>query len=383
MHTEVLSVAQLGDHDLAAWERLHESQRGPANPFTSPEWSTTWYRHFAPDADAQLLLAVREGEQLVGIAPFFRGDLRVKGLLLARRLQLAGAGQGGSLLELPQVLCAPGCEREVLRSVVEWLRDTDDPRAAGSWTELTVADGQGWFEPQWIDHGTDRSAFFRHQRARACVVLELDGSWEQTLRGLKRNVKESLRRSRNRLARHGGEVEVRQLCEDIDVAAVDRFLGLHRARADLSGTAVHPDAFADPVRRRMMRELLPALGRAGRARLWELHLGGEVVAVQLVLHAPQTLYVHSSGMRADVWELGAVTHLQEHAFRAACEQGDRWVNLSPGPNLAKRRWSERISVHDDFAVGVGSRSLLWRYALYAAGQALTEVRHTDAMARRG
>ena len=62
---------------------------------------------------------VRDGDRLVAVAPFFRSAVAVGRVTIAKRLQLVGAGQGGSLLELPQILAAPGQERDVLREVVD------------------------------------------------------------------------------------------------------------------------------------------------------------------------------------------------------------------------------------------------------------------------
>ena len=122
---------------------------------------------------------------------------------MAKRLQLVGAGQGGSLLELPQILAAPGQEREVLREIVTTTLAAD---TGAHWMETSVTPAMAWFEPQWVK-GTDRPfAFHRHQLSRASVIVPLDGAWLTTRSGLKRNVKESLRRSKNRIAKDGRAV---------------------------------------------------------------------------------------------------------------------------------------------------------------------------------
>lgn len=382
MQVDLCPLDDLTDLEYQEWDALYRQQTGLANPFCAPEWVSTWYRHFTRGEPEQCLLMMRQNNQLVGVAPFFRSCVRVKGPRVANRLQLVGSGQGGSLLELPQILTAPGHERAVLRAVVEKAsggKPMSDPK---SWVEVSIGRDQGWFEPQWINDSGQPAAFFRHQLVRACVVFPLGESWAQTRSGLKRNVKESLRRSRNRLVKDGRPYSIRHLTSDLDESAVNRFFDLHRQRAGQEDREAHGDAFAEGPRRDFLRDLLPALGDAGRARILELQLGDEVVAAQLILHGPGTSYVHSSGFLASVWNLGPVTFLQEDAFRHACESGERWVNMSPGPNLAKMRWSEQVAVYDDFAFGFGPRSLLWRYSLFAAGQAYTQVTHAAAMASR-
>jgi CelD/BcsL family acetyltransferase involved in cellulose biosynthesis len=371
---EAITPDQLSTADRRAWDELYDAQAGPANPFCAPEWVLGWYRAFTRPRD-QLLLLARSGDHLIGIAPYFRSQLRLAGVPLITRLQLVGAGQGGSLVELPQVLAEPSYERTVLRLVVAETMLNKELTGPSGWAEIAMPRTQGWFEPEWAARTGHPVSFQRHFGARACVMMPLAGSWEATRSGLKRNVKESLRRSRNRLAKDGRPWSVGNRTHDLDTAVVDRFLDLHQQRAEQNVSNRHGDAFADPARRRFLRSVLPLLGARGRASVLELELGGEVVASQLVLHAPGLTYIHSSGFRADVWDLGPVTFLQGTAISQAADRGEDWINLSPGPNVAKLRWSEQIHVHDDFSYGCGGRSLQLRYAAFGLGQTVSQVNH--------
>lgn len=367
----------------AAWRHLYEEQEGPANPFCAPSWVVSWYRHFVPDARHRRLCFVRDkAGELVGVAPLWLDQERVGPVRVATRMRLAGAGQGSALLEMPQVLAKPGQARPVLGAIVEELATKGSALAGGDLIELVIADGQGWFEPEWSAGGDWTASSWQHVDTQASVIVPIGPTWAETLSGLKRNVKESLRRSRNRISKQELPWEVIRRGTDLDTAAVDRFLSLHGMRSQRGGNAQHHDAFAHPARRRLVRDVLPLLGADGDAAIWELWLGGREVAAQLVLHAPGTLYVHSSGFDPSTWELGPVTFLQEQAFRTACEEGVRWVNLSPGPNLAKLRWSERLLKHDEFWLSFGSRRTLVRQAALAVGRTLRVINHNAKMAQR-
>jgi CelD/BcsL family acetyltransferase involved in cellulose biosynthesis len=373
---ELTTLAQLAGEERPQWNALFEAQRGVSNPFCAPEWVEAWYETFT-SAEDRYCYTVRAGDQLKGVAPFFRSRVTAGRATVARRLQLVGAGQGGSLLELPQILTAPGQEREVLREIVTATLAAD---TGAHWVEASVTPAMAWFEPQWVK-GTDRPfAFHRHQLSRASVIVPLDGAWLTTRSGLKRNVKESLRRSKNRIAKDGRPWAVHSHTDSLDREVVNRFLDLHRRRAvQDQSTSHHPDAFSDPARRTMMRAALPALGQQGRACILELELGGRIVAAQLVLHAPGLTYIHSSGFTSDVWDLGPVTFLQGEAISAAADRGERWINMSPGPNVAKLRWSETLDVHHDFAFGAGGRGLRWRYSAFAVAQAQSQASHAFEM----
>lgn len=367
----------------AAWRHLYEEQESPANPFCAPNWIVTWYRHFVPEPGQRRLCFIRSNAgDLLGVAPLWFDYDRVGPVRIATRLRLVGAGQGSALLEMPQVLAKPGQARPILSLIVKELATPGSVLAGADLMELIIADGQGWLEPEWPAIGNWAAASWNHVDAQAAVIIPIGPTWTETLAGLKRNVKESLRRSRNRLSKRDRPWDVVRRGIDLDTAAVDRFLDLHGMRSQREGRAQHHDAFAQPERRRFIRELLPRLGADGDAAIWELWLGGREVAAQLVLHAPGTLYVHSSGFDPSTWELGPVTHLQEHAFRAACEDGLRWVNLSPGPNLAKLRWSERLLRHDEFWISFGSGRTLLRQSALAVGRALRVVKHNARLAER-
>ena len=367
----------------AAWRGLHQAQRAPANPFCAPVWVAGWYRHFVPDPDHRRLCFVRsDAGQLIGVAPLWIQQERLGPLRVASRLRLVGAGQGSALLELPQVLTAQGQSRAVLGAIVRELAAPGSPLAKIDQADIVIADGQGWLEPEWLVSKEWETSSWQHVGAQASVILPIGPTWLETVAGLKRNVKESLRRSRNRLAKQPLPYEVVCRAADLDTVTLDRFFDLHASRAKRDGAAQHHDAFAEPERRRFLREVLPRLGVDGDAAIWELWLDGREVAAQLVLYAPGTLYVHSSGFDPSTWDLGPVTHLQEHAFRAACEAGVQWVNMSPGPNLAKMRWSEQLLRHDEFALGFGSRSTLYRQELLGVGRALKVIAHNAKLARR-
>lgn len=344
---------------LEEWHALFAAQSAPANPFLHPVWVLGWLRAYHAEPVIHLVRREDTGE-LVGVVPHWVQPVGVGRVPMGRRLLPVGSGFA-SPLELPGLLTAAGSTRDVTRSVVS-AGLADD---ATDWQELALPGDLGWFEPEWV-FGQAPVAFGEHVRSRACVVLPLASTWAQTRSGLKRNVKESIRRSTNRLAKIAEPTEVRAVSGDaLDRAVIDRFLDLHLSRSDHDGSGIdHHDAYADPRHRELLRTVLPALAREGWATMFELRIDGVVVASQLALRAPGTSYVHSSGFDPTIWSLGPTTLLQAELIRTAVERGDRIVNFSPGPSVSKLRWSERLWVSNEFAYGAGSRSLGWRYGAF-------------------
>lgn len=377
LSVNIVRSARPDDTLMDEWVSLFEAQPIPANPFLHPEWVLGWLRTYDTDPALVLVRSTDTGK-LVGVAPLWVQQLSIGPLTAARRMIPVGGGFS-SPFEMPGRLAAPGWDREVSRAVVG--ATIGDP--AVDWCEISLGAGQGWFEPEWA-FGQAPVSFGEHVRARACVMLTLDSTWPATRSALKRNVKESIRRSTNRLAKHPGRAEVRELGGfDLDRNVLDRFLDLHRSRSANDSSGIdHHDAYADVRHRELLRTVLPVLARDGLASVFELVIDGEVVAAQLVLRAPGTAYVHSSGFLPSVWNLGPTTLLQSEVIRTAVERGDRMVNFSPGPSVSKLRWSEDLWVGHDFAYGAGGRFLSARYSVFGALSTVKAARHAMQFTRR-
>jgi CelD/BcsL family acetyltransferase involved in cellulose biosynthesis len=201
---------------------------------------------------------------------------------------------------------------------------------------------------------------------------------------LKRNLLESIHRSRNRLTRQADSwtVTVHE-----DVAGIEYALPvltrLHSARSHMAERRHHPDYLSADGRKEFLSEALRGIVESGRAQIFTLDVDGTEVAAQLVLHAADSAYLGFSGVDPDWWTVGAVTLLQWHAAESAIEQGRRTFNRSVGPNLAKLRWSEQIVQHPGFAVSAPQLYYQLAFTGYRAAAAVISVRREAAYRRVG
>lgn len=350
------------DSDLAAFEQewltLHLAS-GTRNPFAHPAWLTTWFRHFVPDEHKRCVVALRREGELVAVAPFYRRTIG-----RGRTLQLAGSPIAQDpLTEISEVLCLPQQQRQVLRTLVGYL--ADEHLGSLDWIGLTLPPEHGWFDDDWVpDAWRRRGAFVVHKGLRPFVVLPLPDSWEG-LR-LKRNVKEAIRRSKNRHAGLAGTLEI-QFVDGPGVRhAAELVRDLHRLRAQMPGGVPHRDFFGAAAVSRFALDACERLGEAGGASVVLCQIDGQPVAGRVVLRAGGGVFLSYSGLDPAHWRLGSPTMLMAAVIRRGIADGDRLLNLSLSPDPSKLRWSERIDFHNEFLIVAPSRrsralfSLFWQ-----------------------
>lgn len=342
------------------WEDLFLTS-GAANPFLHPAWMLAWCDVFVRPSEIRVLTARHLG-RLVGVAPFYRRHVGWGEGAGSSHLRAFGAGPHGELTEVPGVLVDPPLTRSVLRQFVRHLLDNE---RGWDWFELPLGHAQGWFEPEWTQaSGARRSAAVIHKGTTPCVVMPLADDWSSTLAGLKRNVRQSVHRGRNRLTRAG-------LGWELEVVELEAFAGfvailsrLHAARAAVPGRLHHPDRLAD-TRSRAFLELAGAgMLAAEHALPCILRAGQQVVAARLVLRAGRTLYLSVSGFDPDRWNEGVATTLVAETMAFGIKQGATAVNLGSGVDVSKLRWSENLERNEEFLVVAPRARSRWAFSVY-------------------
>lgn len=354
------------------------ARSGTRNPFAHPAWVRAWLQHFAPRADQRVIVTARFEGQLVAVAPL---AARAHGpsLFHARSLELVGAGPAlaDRFTEMTEILVARERRRRTLRALLHHLtleRPTD-----WDWLVVTLPPDQGWFEDDWLPAAwLRRGARALHRATLPFVVMPLPSTWGEM--PLKHNMKEAIRRSKNRLAAGAAPPEVLFAEGAETVTAIARLQELHSRRATVVGHRAHDDYFARDATARFARDGALALAGAGNATVAELNVGGATIASRLVLHANDALFLSYSGADPERWRLGAPTFLIAACIRRAIEQGDKLVNLSLIPDSAKLRWSEQLELHNEFVVVAPTQRAQRMFAAYWHARASRALRRRPTSA---
>lgn len=322
----------------AEWAELAETA-GTRNPFNHPDWLMPWAERFLRPSEQVWLLAARRSGRLVGVAPFYR---RSWGAGLAHSMQLWGTGRHSDLIELPQLLLDRERPRTVARALVARLCAES---SAWDWADVPLEDPL-WLEPDWLPRGGEVTVLTKTIRPNVVLPIE-DGR-----PAMKRNLRESLRRARNRLDRsYPGGWSVSCATDRGDLpGALSDLRRLHHERALLAGKKRHPNALAQETDWSFLSAVVIASAERGGASIYRLLVQDRAVAALLVLRTRQCSYFLLSGMSQQSWEFSPVTLLQGRATDDAVALGHRWVNLSTGPDTAKLRWAEELAMNPEFVL---------------------------------
>lgn len=335
----------------AEWTAL-DASLGLRTPFTTPLWNQLWWRHLHVERwlvrDELWLLAIREpGGRLIGIAPLMRTLRPAIGPLRLRMLQFLGADP--NVTELRGLVCRREDELRVAVAVDAFLH-----QHAKRW------DWMLWSSLRRMDSIAAIGANPEALRSQPIYTLTLPERWEAFRERLPRNIKESLRKCYNSLKRDGHAFALTVVtAPEATPAALARLIELHRMRSRAPMLAPHRDVFERVAVRRFMADYARAMSARGELRLFQLEIGGEVVAARLGFAFGDTIYLHYSGFDPRWARYSVMTTLLAEAIRWSIASGYRLLNLSTGRDVSKTRWApDEHQFHDVDLVPARTRSRL-------------------------
>lgn len=304
-----------------AWDRLAVQNEAP---MAAPAWGLSWLRHLAPAGARLSLLAVRDGEETVGIVPLFCEDDR--GAATYSTL-------GERFLWRVTPLAAPGRDWEV---------------AEAAWPALLAAEPQpdvlrmrsaslGSWYASWhltmLERPRRERPIVRHGDFNRCPFTATDGDFEAWFAGRSSNFRSEMRRARRRLEQRGGAL--RTSTTETMQQDLETYIRLHLARWESGGSGF------DPLRDTLPRMLMDVARDlpAERLVLHMVELDGQPIGAQLFTRAGGVLTFHNSGWAPEHAKLkpGLVGML--HAIEQASDSGAARVDFGPGDYSYKLRFA--------------------------------------------
>jgi CelD/BcsL family acetyltransferase involved in cellulose biosynthesis len=333
------------------WPQWDELAVVTSKPYCSPEWMMSWWEHVAPRRALLRITAVFDGEELIGIAPFFVD----RGLGRVRRYRLLGAGTCAPV----DVLARPGLERAVGAVIARALAEAD-PSPDVVMLE-GVPGGSPW--PGLLCDAWPRRGrlSLRRQFSQPAPFVELRGGTYESWLGSKTSIaRRKIRQEVKAMQQQGATVRLSRNQAEL-AGDLGAFAELHRARWRKRGGSGVLDARVE----RMLAAAGSRLIDQGRFRLWSMDLDGRTISSHLFVVA---------GGEAAYWLGGfderetrirrpgmmIIRSALEHAFGA----GDQRFDLGPGGQPYKYEFAQNASSVDwILLIPRGRRSLLARAQL--------------------
>jgi CelD/BcsL family acetyltransferase involved in cellulose biosynthesis/SAM-dependent methyltransferase len=283
-----------------------------ATPFQSPAWLIAWWQAFHP-GDLRTI-AIRDGERLVGLAPFY-----VQRTIAGGRLLALGIG----LSDYLDVLVAPDCRAAVLSAIAAAVENLP------GWQEWELTDLAPFAAGRGLPHLSGCSC--EETPAAARYGLKLD---DEPARLVPAGKARKLRTAEHRATRDDGYTIRRADASSLG-PLLTRLIDLHQRRWMMRGET---GVFTDPRVERCHREALPQLCKRGMLRLYGLERKGVVTAVQLGFQHHRRAFFYVGGFDPDDAQVSPGTLLTAHAIRQAQREGCRWFDFLKGDEPHKLSW---------------------------------------------
>lgn len=279
--------------------------------YSTPSWCEVWWRHYGTDRQLRVI-AVRDGDDLVGVLPFAIERLPVF-LGGARVAKLVGCD---STVALAEPAIDPSVAEDVFKLAIARLLGDDsvDMVHLGPCPESAQLDAMRSALAQTAGGRT-----VRDRQSASYTVFEMPEGFDSYLGSLSKNQRHSYRRNLNKLG-NAFKFEVDVLRDGPALEAeFEAFVRMHQAQWNSVNKLGH---FGDwPGALGFARDLVQTLSPAGQILLIRLVADGEVVAYHWCMTANTTchsrLTARLNGKQWDQFAVGRIGQLKMTEIAAA------------------------------------------------------------------
>ena len=267
--------------------------------FVTPLWQKTWWRHFGAGQELYLF-TVKDGAELLGIAP-----------LMLENGTLSFVG-GTDLFDYHDFLVPPGSEARFYEVLYEHLLTLD-------WRQLELTSvPQDSPTLSILPAVAEKSgATVESAEEDVAPLVELAGTWDGYLAGLRKKDRHELRRKMRRL--DAADSARQYTCENPETLpdGMRDFFRLHRA------SSAEKHAFMTPERERFFLDVAIELASQGRFKLYFLEVDGIRVASCICFDYGDSYLLYNSGYEPSYASLSVGLINKALCIQDAIEKGKR------------------------------------------------------------
>lgn len=325
---------------LTEWGALADLASAPT---CHPAWMLAWWRHLAPASAELRVIVVRDGEDPIGVLPFYADRADGGG----RRLRLLA----GELSSSVSPLARPDRVWDVAAATAELLAAKDHRPDAiqmaptPGFSPWNVALRESWPGPM-------RPFAFRRDLVPA-PTISFHGSYEDWLRGRSSNFRKNARRLRKKFAAAGGEYRFATAATvEADIATL---IDLHRMRWENidhpSHWLVHGESLGA-----FLGDVAGGLLATEGFRLILVELDGTAIGAELAIAAGSDSDSVNIGWDESYKHLAPATLTLLRLIEDGYERGERRLHLGYGRVEYKMSFANgQDAVATDLLLPPGSR----------------------------
>jgi CelD/BcsL family acetyltransferase involved in cellulose biosynthesis len=310
------------DGERDAWDALAVEA---ARPLATPAWMLAWWRQLAPPGAQLRVVLAREGDELIGVAPYWAR----RGSLGFVEYQLLAAGSGHRLAPLAR----DGRAGEVAAAAATALSHAE-PRPATVRVDATDVDSP-WPEALKGAWPGPLRPWLRCDHVLSAPVLEIDGrGFEDWLQSKSKNFRQQMRGGRRKLEKAGARTRMSGPDDlERDIAALS---SLHHERWSTRGGS----GVMEPAIERLLLDAGRELVDSRRFRLWLIELDGRPISAHLFVAAGGEVAYWNGGFDPAYSQYKPALQTLLAATQDAFERGDRRVDFGGGAQPYKQRFAE-------------------------------------------
>jgi CelD/BcsL family acetyltransferase involved in cellulose biosynthesis len=323
VHTDAAAAEQIVCDWTALWERCPA-----ATTFQRPEWILSWMRAFQPEQP--LIVEVRDGSRLVGIAPFLiykEGTHRTLGLM--------GGGVSDYLDVLVEghsvqhnALNEDGIPR-TLSAILSWITRPEFPWDMLNFTDLSSA------SPLLTLAGNG----IRSSHHDVCTHFLVPPGTKHIREVISKHKYENIRNARFRLQRDG-TARIELATQETVNEFLNALFALHGTRWGQLGK---PGVLADDGIQAFHRDVARELLRRGVLRFYGLRLEAHPVAMLYSFFEREVVYCYLQGFDPAYAKLSTGTLLLGTAIQDAIHEDKKRIDLLRGQESYKYHWGVQDS----------------------------------------
>jgi CelD/BcsL family acetyltransferase involved in cellulose biosynthesis len=292
------------------------------SPFLAWEWLNAWWTHLG-GTRRLAVITVREGDQLIGVAPLCASRGRLPFLW---RFELMGTGFAGS--DYLDAFVRRGHESVAMRTLADYLLRKD---VALHLIRLPQNSWLSRIAPALTESGWS----VRLAADGFCPFIRLGGhTWDSFLATIGPAHRATTRRRLRALERKF-DVRFEQVTDtEARRSTLEKLFDFHRVRFGSHGTAFHT-----PALRAFHLDVTERLQSAGILRLFTLYLNNAVAAVMYGISFKGRFYFYQHGYDPQFQSQGVGRAVLDLSIRAAIGEGLDEFDLLYGGEAYKSAWT--------------------------------------------